>query len=335
MQHISWAEQAEAVIIAPATANVIGKLAAGLADDALTTFMLAVTARKLVCPSMNTHMYENRAVQRNLDRLEEDGYFVVEPGTGELACGTSGAGRMPEPEVLLDRLCKALSPADMTGVKVLVTAGPTREPLDPVRFISNHSSGKMGYALARAAEYRGARVTLISGPVNLPPPENVERVSVETAEQMAEAVFARLEAADIVVKVAAVGDYRAAEPARQKIKKAENGGLVLSLRQNLDILQEIGRRKKKQVVIGFAAETEELVRHARTKLAEKNLDMIAANRVSGAGSAFGSDTNEVHLLYPDGSAEELPRQDKTAVADTILDRALSVLAVVRGEGGSD
>ncbi len=324
MQHIEWADQAEAVIVAPATANIIGKLANGIADDAVSTFMLAVTGTKLICPSMNTHMYENQAVQRNLDTLESDGYVVLEPGTGELACGTSGAGRMPEPEIVFDRLLSTLSPKNMTGVKVLVTAGPTQEPIDPVRFISNHSSGKMGYALARSAEYRGAQVTLVSGPVDLMPPENVELVNVQTAEEMTEAVFSRLDASDLVVKVAAVGDYRVANLAEQKIKKESAGDVSLSLVENQDILKEIGRRKKHQVVVGFAAETENLEENAQAKLRAKNLDMIAVNQVAGPLSAFGNDTNEVQLFFKDGTSETLARQDKAAVADVILDRAVAL-----------
>ncbi|MEW6077101.1 MAG: bifunctional phosphopantothenoylcysteine decarboxylase/phosphopantothenate--cysteine ligase CoaBC [Thermodesulfobacteriota bacterium] len=322
--HIEWAGQADAVVIAPATANMIGKLANGIADDALSTFMMAVTSPVLVCPSMNTNMYQNRAVQRNLAILRKDGYEVLEPGTGELACGTSGAGRMPEPDIIVDRLCRLLTPKDMAGKKVLVTAGPTRESIDPVRFISNHSSGRMGYALARAAEYRGAEVTLISGPVNLEPPVNVAVVPVQTAAEMAGETLARVAASHIIVKVAAVGDYRAREVAAQKIKKGGRPELVLHLEENPDILKEIGRKKKKQILVGFAAETQALVKNARTKLAEKNADLIVANIVSGKDSAFGSDTNEVCLLFKDGREERLPRQDKERLAHVLLDRILEL-----------
>lgn len=325
IRHIEWAGQAEAVVIAPATANIIGKMAAGIADDALTTFLLAVTAPVMVCPAMNTHMYQNRAVQRNIALLKKDGYTVLEPGSGELACGTTGPGRMPEPGIIADRVCRLLVPKDMSGKKVLITAGPTREPIDPVRFISNHSSGRMGYALARAAEYRGAAVSLITGPVNLAPPVDVDIVPVETADQMAEETLSRVADNDIIIKVAAVGDYRAKKVAPQKIKKDGKSELVLNLKANKDILKEVGRKKKKQVLVGFAAETRALIKNAEKKLAEKNADMIVANMVAGKDSAFGSDTNEVCLLYKDGRRERLPRQDKEKLAHVILSRILDLI----------
>ncbi len=324
IRHIEWATEADAVIIAPATANVIGKLACGIADDALTTLMLAVTSPRMICPSMNTNMYENLALQRNLDRLSDDGYFIVEPGTGELACGTSGAGRMPEPPVIVDRLCRMLSPDDLAGRKVLVTAGPTREPIDPVRFISNHSSGKMGYALAAAAEHRGADVVLVSGPVCIPPPVNVDVVNVQSAEEMASAVLSRTDGVHIIVMVAAVGDYRVSNPADSKIKKS-GAGLVLELQENRDILKEVGSRKDRQVVVGFAAETDDLVKNARAKLLKKNVEILVANMVAGKGSAFGADTNQAHLFFKDGREEQLPRMSKAELADIILDRAKEFL----------
>ncbi|MFP4445699.1 MAG: bifunctional phosphopantothenoylcysteine decarboxylase/phosphopantothenate--cysteine ligase CoaBC [Desulfosudaceae bacterium] len=318
--HIEWARQADAVVVAPATANVIGKLAGGIADDALSTLMLAVTAPVLLCPSMNTHMYENRAVQRNLARLREDGYAIAAPGTGELACGTSGAGRMPEPEIIVDRLQHLLTPKDLSGQTVLVTAGPTREPIDPVRYISNRSSGKMGYALARAAELRGARVTLVSGPVSLPPPVNVSLVPVQTAAEMTKAVLAHLAEADIVVKVAAVADYRVADIAEHKIKKAADQAPALQLTENPDILQEIGARKTRQLVVGFAAETRDLEENARAKLAAKNTDLMIVNQVAGEQSAFDADDNQVRLFFRDGRDEQLPRLAKAELADRIWDR---------------
>ena len=320
--HIEWARQAEAVVVAPATANIIAKLAAGIADDALSTLMLAVTAPTLICPSMNTHMYESRAVQRNLAVLREDGYDVLAPGVGDLACGTAGAGRMPEPDVIADRVCRLLVPKDMSGKKVLITAGPTREPIDPVRFISNHSSGRMGYALARAAEHRGADVTLVSGPVSLAPPVNVERLSVTTAAEMAEATLARLPDSHIIIMVAAVGDYQADTVAAHKIKKGAKPELTLRLKETRDILKEAGRKKKKQVLVGFAAETQSLMKNARAKLTAKNVDLIVANPVAGKDSAFGSDTNEVGLLFKDGREERLPRLDKEHLAHLLLDRIL-------------
>ena len=240
--HIAWAQEAHAVIIAPATANIIGKIANGIADDALSTFMLAVTSPVLICPSMNSNMYLSPPMQRNLNRIAQDGLFVIDPEAGNLACGTTGPGRLPEPVDILDRLKAALSPKDLDGKNVLVSAGPTQEPLDPVRFISNPSSGKMGYAIARAAEYRGAKVTLVSGPVHLPKPQHVDVIDVRTAEQMAEAVFGCMDAADIIIKTAAVSDYRPKTTASQKIKK-EKDELILELTKNQDILKELGKER--------------------------------------------------------------------------------------------
>ncbi|MGB9499512.1 MAG: bifunctional phosphopantothenoylcysteine decarboxylase/phosphopantothenate--cysteine ligase CoaBC [Dissulfuribacterales bacterium] len=319
MQHISWAEEADAVVIAPATANIIGKLANGIADDAMTTFMLAVTAPKIICPSMNTNMYENRAVQRNLDILEGDGFIIVDPGEGELACGTVGAGRLPEPDYIFDRVADVFFPKDFKGKKVLVTAGPTREFIDPVRFVSNPSSGKMGYAVAKAAADRGADVILVSGPTALNTPYGVSRIDVITAGEMAEAVFAQMDDADIIIKVAAVSDYTPSEKADHKIKKGE-GGISIKMERTVDILAELGRRKKNQALVGFAAETQNLKDNAEKKLKEKNLDMIAGNLVGEQASGFNSDTNKINLFYKDGSVEELPLMDKVSAAHVLLDR---------------
>ncbi len=325
IRHIEWAEKADAVVIAPATANIVGKLAGGIADDALSTFMLAVTAPRLLCPSMNTHMYENRAVQRNLDILEGDGYHLVEPGSGELACGTTGAGRLPEPDYIVDRLNKTLSPADLTGKRILLTAGPTEEPIDPVRYISNHSSGKMGYALARAAEYRGAEVVMVSGPVNLKEPAGVEVIRVKTAEEMGKAVFAEMDAADIIIKVAAVADYRTMDKAEHKIKKSDED-LTLTLVKNTDILRELGKRKTGQFLVGFAAETRSLEENAGKKLEAKKLDIIVGNIVGHPSSGFGADSNTVTLFYRDGSREPFGSMGKDAVAHVILDRIIERMA---------
>nr|WP_306304183.1 bifunctional phosphopantothenoylcysteine decarboxylase/phosphopantothenate--cysteine ligase CoaBC [Desulfosarcina cetonica] len=243
IRHIDWAEAAQAVIIAPATANTVAKLASGIADDALSTFMLAVTCPVMICPSMNSNMFEHPATQRNLDRLAADGCQILAPGVGELACKTTGPGRLPEPEEIVDRLISFLTPDDLAGKRVLVTAGPTREAIDPVRFISNPSSGKMGYAIARAAENRGATVTLVSGPVALPPPLNVDVVPVVSVEEMAQAVFARVDQADVIVKVAAVSDYRPAISEPHKVKKGE-GDIQLTLTRTTDILKSIGQRKR-------------------------------------------------------------------------------------------
>jgi phosphopantothenoylcysteine decarboxylase/phosphopantothenate--cysteine ligase len=304
IRHIDWAQEADGVIIAPATANMIGKLANGIADDPLSTFMLAVTSPVVLCPSMNTHMYENKAVQRNLDTLR------------------SGPGRLPEPEEIFDRFLACLSPKDLAGKKILVTAGPTIEPIDPVRFISNPSSGKMGFAVARAAEYRGAEVILISGPTRLPDPMNVTTIRVRTADEMAHAVFQHMGDADVIIKTAAVSDYRPQESQAHKIKKNKNE-LVLRLQQNQDILKVLGQKKKHQVLVGFAAETKELEKNATQKLVEKNLDIIAGNLVGAADSGFESDTNNVTLFFKDGTREPLPTMEKLEVAHILLDRIVA------------
>ena len=321
IQHIQWAEAADAVVIAPATANIIGKLSCGIADDALSTFILAVTCPVIVCPSMNTHMFESRAVQRNLEILRADGHFIIDPESGTLACGTTGPGRLPEPEDIVDRIANYLSTKDLKDKKILVTSGPTRESVDPVRFISNPSSGKMGFAVARAAEYRGGEVTLIAGPTHLPDPNNVKVIRIQTAREMAQAVFENMEDSDIIIKTAAVSDYRPKDPSTQKIKK-EKGELVLSLERTQDILKEIGRRKMNQILVGFAAETENLEQHAETKRVEKNLDIIVGNIVGESSSGFGADTNKVTLFYKDGTKEPLPMMEKDAVAHILLDRIL-------------
>jgi phosphopantothenoylcysteine decarboxylase/phosphopantothenate--cysteine ligase len=324
IRHIEWAEKADVVVIAPATADIIGKLANGIADDPLSTFMLAVTCPAILCPSMNTHMFENTAVQRNLEMLRSDGYFIIDPESGNLACGTIGPGRLPEPEDILDRTVFYLTPKDLKDKKILVTAGPTREPIDPVRFISNPSSGKMGFAVARAAEHRGARVTLITGPTNLLNPNNVGVIRINTAQEMAQAVFEHMEYSDIIIKAAAVSDYRPANRSEQKIKKQAEQ-LVLSLERTQDILQEIGRNKNRKILIGFAAETERLEQHAQKKLAEKNLDIIVGNIVGYPGSGFDADTNMVTLFYRDGTKENLPKMPKMNVANLLLDRIVKML----------
>ena len=324
IRHIAWAEAAHGVIIAPATANMVAKLAHGIADDALSTFMLAVTCPVMVCPSMNSNMFEHPANRRNLKQLEADGCHILAPGEGALACGTTGPGRLPEPSEIVDRLASFLTPDDFAGNNLLVTAGPTREAIDPVRFISNPSSGKMGYAIARAAEYRGARVTLVTGPVCLDPPLNVEVVPVVTVDDMAKAVFARLELSHVVVKVAAVSDYRPVNTETHKIKKGE-GGMQLALERTTDILKTVGQRKSHQIVVGFAAETRDMETHARKKLKEKHLDMIAANLIGPPDSGFASDTNRMTLFFADGRKEALDVMDKDAVANLILDRVAELL----------
>lgn len=322
IRHITWAEKADAVIVAPATANIIGKLANGIADDAMSTFMMAVTSLKVLCPAMNTHMYENRAVQRNIDKLESDGFFILEPDAGELACGAVGPGRLPDPENIIDLLNSLLTPKDFSGRKVLVTAGPTREPLDPVRFISNPSSGKMGFALAKAAEQRGAEVVLISGPVSLPDPSRITTIKVNTAMEMADAVFSYMDQSDIIIKTAAVSDYRPVDPADHKIKKGAET-ITLSMQKTGDILKKLGENKKNRILVGFAAETENLEQYAQKKLCEKNLDLIVGNIVgSSSSSGFQSETNKVTLFFKDGTEKSLPLMKKEEVAHAILQNIL-------------
>jgi phosphopantothenoylcysteine decarboxylase/phosphopantothenate--cysteine ligase len=283
--------------------------------------MMVVTAPVVLCPSMNTNMYRSRAVHRNIDILRSDGYSIVEPGAGDLACGTVGPGRLPEPPQILDRLIGRLTPKDLKNQRVLVTAGPTREPIDPVRFISNPSTGKMGFAVAQAAEHRGARVTLVTGPTVMADPFNVDVVRIQTAEEMTRAVLDRFENCDIVIKTAAVSDYRPQSAAVHKIKK-DRTAMTLALEPTVDILQELGRRKTHQVLVGFAAETEDLQKNAVQKLTIKNLDIIAGNLIGSPGSGFESDTNHVELFFQDGTRENIPVMDKLAIAHIILDRIL-------------
>ncbi len=323
IQHIQWADEADAVIVAPATANIIGKLANGLADDALSTFMLAVTSPVMVCPAMNSNMYAADAVQSNLRRLEKFGYTILDPEAGELACGTVGPGRLPEPDYIFDRFLYMMTPKDMADKQVLVTAGPTRESIDPVRFISNPSSGKMGYAIARAAEMRGARVTLISGPVEIPPPNNVDLIAVETAAQMHDAVMAHVQGAQIIIKSAAVADYTPAQTAPHKIKKSD-GPETLVLDRTKDILKAIADNGKGRVTVGFAAETRDLDQNATGKLRSKQLDMIVGNLVNVDGSGFQADTNQVTLYFKDGSRTALDKMPKADVANLILDHVVQM-----------
>lgn len=325
IRHISWAEKADAAIIAPATANMIGKIANGIADDALSTFVMALRTPVLICPAMNSNMYESRAVQRNIDCLEADGFHVLEPDSGELACGVTGPGRLPDPFFIVDRLKKILGPSDLKNRKVLVSAGPTIEPIDPVRYISNHSSGKMGYAIARAAEYRGADVTMVTGKTGLAAPSNVRVINIITAAQMHDAMLSNMDDADIIIKVAAVADYRVRDVAEHKIKKTSDD-MVINLEKNPDILKAIGERKKNQFVVGFAAETRDLRENAFSKLKSKNLDMIVGNNVSEEGSGFGSDTNRVTFFYSDGSIDQLPVMGKDDVANALFDRIVEKTA---------
>jgi phosphopantothenoylcysteine decarboxylase/phosphopantothenate--cysteine ligase len=322
-RHIKWAEEADAAVIIPATANIIGKMAHGIADDPLTTFALALKAPLLVCPSMNVRMYENAVVVDNIKGLRRAGIHIVDPEIGSLACGDEGAGRLPRVEIIAERLRCMVSPQDLAGEKVLVTAGPTQEPMDPVRFISNPSSGKMGYALARCARRRGAKVVLISGPTALADPDGVTMIRVQTAQEMFDAVMAHADQNTLIIKAAAVSDWRPAEVFQHKLKKAEMPQ-PLSLEKTADILRALGKRKKDQILVGFAAETQGLQKNARAKLAAKNLDLIVANPVGHNDSGFGSDMNQVELFYRDGRTEAIPLMDKGALADVLLDRVLEI-----------
>lgn len=318
VEHIQLAKEADLFLIAPATANTIAKLAYGLADNLLTEVALAARAPIVICPAMNTNMYLNQATQDNLLTLRKRGFKIIEPEEGKLACGDEGQGRLAEQEKILQTIEEALTLKDYIGQNVVVTAGPTREPLDPVRFLSNRSSGKMGYALAEAACYRGAEVTLISGPSNLKPPLGCKLVEVETALEMREAVLDYFPEADVVIKAAAVSDYRPVKKEEKKIKKGA-ASLELLLVKNPDILEELGRMKTSQILVGFAAETEKVREYAAAKLKAKNLDLIVANEVSRQGIGFEAEDNEVFLVYPDGKISEIPLMSKKEVAFCILD----------------
>lgn len=320
--HIAIADRADMVLIAPATANVLAKLAHGIANDMLTTTVLACDCPKAAAPAMNTRMYENPVTQDNLAALRRYGWEIVEPASGRLACGAVGVGKMPEPEDLVEVCLHTLAhEKDLSGKRVLVTAGPTREALDPVRYITNHSSGKMGYAIAKAAARRGAQVTLVSGVTALPRPAYVEVVDVVSARDMFEAVTSRAGDADIIIKAAAVADYRPAQVADNKIKK-KDGDLSLPLERTDDIIATLGANKRPgQFLCGFSMETENMVENSRKKLEKKHLDMIAANNLKVSGAGFATDTNILTLITPDGM-EELPLMSKDDAADKLLDAIL-------------
>ena len=321
VEHISLAKRADVFLVAPATANFLGKAAHGIADDMLTTTILATRAQVLVAPAMNVNMYENPVVQENIALLKKRGWHFIEPDAGLLACGDVGKGRLAEPETIVAAAMELLYPRrDLAGKHVLVSAGPTQERIDPVRYITNRSSGKMGYAIAEAAAARGARVTLVSGPVTLPVPEGVERVNVISSQDMFEAVHAAFDSCDGLIMAAAPADFTPAAFAEQKIKKNGREGMTLELAATRDILKSIGERKRQQRVMGFAAETEHLAENAAKKLEAKNLDMIAANDVTAAGAGFAVDTNAVTLYKRDGSSEQSGTMPKRALADWLLDR---------------
>ena len=319
VEHVALAKRADVIMVAPATANVIAKMAHGLADDMLTTTVLACQCHKIVAPAMNTRMFRNSIVQDNMKLLKCYGMEVIDPACGYLACGDTGEGKMPEPELLLQYILKSLADKkDMEGLNVLVTAGPTQEALDPVRYITNHSTGKMGYAIAKAAAMRGANVTLVSGPVELAPPPFMEVVDVISAEDMFQAVTSRAAKQDIIIKTAAVADYRPAVVATEKVKK-KDGDMSIALERTKDILAYLGANKKEnQFLCGFSMETENMLENSITKLVKKNLDMVIANNLKVEGAGFGTNTNVVTIITRKGG-EALPLMSKDEVADKILD----------------
>lgn len=324
VEHISLAQRTDLVIIAPATANICAKLAHGLADDMLTTTVLACRCPKLIAPAMNTNMYENPVTQDNLVSLRRYGWEVIEPASGRLACGAEGKGKLPEPQMLVEHILRQIGlPHDLVGKKVLVTAGPTQESLDPVRYLTNHSTGKMGYALAKMAMLRGADVTLVSGPTAIAPPPFVELVSVTSAQDMFEAVAAHAPQADFIFKAAAVADYTPAEYRDDKIKK-QDGSMSIPLKRTQDILKYLGEhRTPGQVICGFSMETRDMLENSRKKLESKHVDMICANNLKVAGAGFGVDTNIITVITRD-AAVELPLQSKESAANAILDQAITL-----------
>lgn len=326
VEHIALANWADAFLVAPATANILAKMACGIADDLLSTTLLAAQAPIVVCPAMNTGMYQNPATQENIAKLQERGVTVMPPAVGHLACGTSGPGRLPEPQQIVEFMSAffARREGDLRGLRVLVTAAGTREPIDPVRYVGNRSSGKMGYAVAQMAAERGADVLLISGPSALAAPPNVRVVNVETTNEMLEACLAAYGDVDIVIKAAAVADYRPRDVADQKIKKKTDDALTVVMDKNPDILKTLGAKKEQQVLVGFAAETQNLLANAREKVVKKNLDMIVANDVTAAGAGFNSDTNIVKFLFANGDVRELEQMPKVDVANKILDEAIRI-----------
>jgi phosphopantothenoylcysteine decarboxylase/phosphopantothenate--cysteine ligase len=317
--HIEVATEAEVAVIAPATANIIGKLANGIGDDYLTTALLACPAPKIICPAMNVNMYDNQAVQENLATLSRWGFHQVGPDAGDLACGVQGLGRLAPLDEIMEKIRQVLTPQSLEGKQVLVTAGPTREMVDPVRHLTNPSSGKMGYALARVAKRRGAEVTLVSGPTFLNSPYGVKEIRVTTAKEMHQAVVEHMVQVDAVVMAAAVSDYRPKVTASEKIKKRDHIE-SLELERTDDILFRLGELKNNQILVGFAAETENVLENAKEKLQQKNLDFIVANDLTAASAGFGSDTNEVTILWPGGEVENLPLESKEAIAAHIWNR---------------
>jgi phosphopantothenoylcysteine decarboxylase/phosphopantothenate--cysteine ligase len=321
VEHISLAQKADIFAIVPATANIIGKIANGIADDMLSTTIMATEAIKLIVPAMNTQMYINPIVQENIKKLEALGYIFMEPDSGMLACGDEGPGKLPSPSAIEEKILSIFKKKDLEGKRVLITAGPTRETIDPVRFISNHSSGKMGYALAQEAVDRGADVLLISGPTNLTVPKGVEVEYITTSEEMYTKVMKNYLAADIIIKSAAVADYRPKDISKEKIKKSGDE-LILTLEKTKDIAYELGKRKENRILVGFAAETENLIDNAKIKLKKKNFDFIVANDLKQKGAGFATDTNIVKIIDSEGTIIELPKMSKKHIAKEIFNQVV-------------
>jgi len=323
--HIALADLAELIVILPATANMIGKIANGIADDFLSTMVMATKAPVLFAPSMNVNMWENKALQKNIQILLERGHHFIEPGEGELACHWYGKGRLAELSEVMEKIEDLFSKKDLKKEKILVTAGPTQEPLDPVRFLTNHSSGRMGYALAKVARRRGAEVTLITGPTSIPVPRrDLKVIPVHTAAEMRRAVLTHMDGCSVVIKAAAVSDFRPKAMSSQKLKKA-TASLSLALEKTEDILKEIGKKKGNRILVGFAAESENLIANAREKLRQKNLDLIVVNDITKPGAGFGQETNQVKILYPSGKMMDLPLMSKDEVSQSILDEVMKLL----------
>ena len=323
--HVALADLAELIVILPATANIIGKIANGIADDFLSTMVMATKAPVLLAPSMNVNMWEHPSLKRNVQRLVDFGYHFVEPGEGELACHWYGKGRLAELGDVMEKIEDLFSPKDLKGEKILVTSGPTQEPIDPVRYLTNRSSGKMGHALAKVARRRGAEVILLTGPTSLPAPRrDIKVLSVRTAEEMREAVLGQIEGCSVIIKAAAVSDYRPKVISRKKIKKGDSD-TTLALEMTKDILGELGKRKGRRILVGFAAETEDLIANAKKKLLEKNLDLIVVNDVTKPGAGFGEDTNQVKMLFPSGELKDLPMMTKEEVSQIILSEVVTLL----------
>lgn len=327
VEHISLAKKADVFLIAPATANVIGKVANGICDDMLTTTVMATTGKILIAPAMNTNMYKNPILQRNINTLKELGYSFVDPESGRLACGDIGEGKLASPEVIVDAVIGLLTneDKDLQGKKIMITAGPTVESIDPVRYLTNRSTGKMGYAIAKVAASRGADVTLISGPTNIIPPSNIKKIiKTQSAEDMYNAIIDNFDENQVIIKTAAVADYKPKTYSDKKIKKSDDD-LVIELGRNKDIAYELGKIKKDKILVGFAAETNDLIENAKTKVKKKNLDFIVANDLTQEGAGFGTDTNIVKIIDREGNINKYPQMKKDEVANIILDKVKSLL----------